>query len=126
MRIPAEAKEFDIHAANVERDDVFGWLLFAIYTDTALKDVLSFERAEGRDDLRFTEATCPRIGVRKPDSLKGRAGASSPSSLQREGALPGASSARAYGTVGAGWRNASLPIVLIDALHLRTGGIRWP
>jgi predicted nucleotidyltransferase component of viral defense system len=38
--IEAKATEFDIHAANVERDYVFGWLLCGIYNASALKDVL--------------------------------------------------------------------------------------
>jgi predicted nucleotidyltransferase component of viral defense system len=38
--IEAKAAEFDIHAANVERDYVFGWLLTGIYSVSALKDTL--------------------------------------------------------------------------------------
>jgi predicted nucleotidyltransferase component of viral defense system len=36
--IEAKAKEFQIHIANVERDYVFGWVLFGIFTVSALKD----------------------------------------------------------------------------------------
>jgi predicted nucleotidyltransferase component of viral defense system len=36
--IEAKSHEFEIHAANVERDYVFGWLLFGIFTASALKD----------------------------------------------------------------------------------------
>src|SRR5690242_8931035 len=38
--IEAKAAEFDIHAANVERDYVFGWLLCGIYNASVLKDTL--------------------------------------------------------------------------------------
>jgi predicted nucleotidyltransferase component of viral defense system len=38
--IEAKAAEFDIHAANVERDYVFGWLLAGIYSVSSLKDAL--------------------------------------------------------------------------------------
>ncbi|MES2087519.1 MAG: nucleotidyl transferase AbiEii/AbiGii toxin family protein [Patescibacteria group bacterium] len=36
--IEAKAKEFEIHPSNVERDYVFGWLLFGIFTASGLKD----------------------------------------------------------------------------------------
>jgi predicted nucleotidyltransferase component of viral defense system len=36
--IEAKSKEFEIHVANVERDYVFGWLLFGIFTASSLKD----------------------------------------------------------------------------------------
>lgn len=36
--IEAKAKEFEIHTSNVERDYVFGWLLFGIFTKSNLKD----------------------------------------------------------------------------------------
>ena len=36
--IEEKAKEFEIHAANVERDYVFGWLLFAIFTVSSLRN----------------------------------------------------------------------------------------
>lgn len=38
--IEAKSSEFGIHTAHVERDYVFGWLLFAIYTVSTLKDTL--------------------------------------------------------------------------------------
>ena len=38
--IEAKAKEFEIHEANVERDYVFGWLLFGIFTVSSLKDTV--------------------------------------------------------------------------------------
>ena len=38
--IEAKAAEFEIHAANVERDYVFGWLLTGIYSASSLKDSL--------------------------------------------------------------------------------------
>ena len=38
--VETKSEEFGIHAANVERDYVFGWLLFAIYSRTELRDVL--------------------------------------------------------------------------------------
>jgi len=38
--VEAKAREFDLHAANVERDYVFGWLLAGIYTVSDLKDIL--------------------------------------------------------------------------------------
>lgn len=36
--IESKAKEFEIHAANVERDYVFGWILFGLFTVSNLKD----------------------------------------------------------------------------------------
>lgn len=36
--IEAKAKEFEIHTSDVQRDYVFGWLLFGIFTQSALKD----------------------------------------------------------------------------------------
>ena len=38
--IEAKAKEFEIHTSDVQRDYVFGWLLFGIFTHSALKDDL--------------------------------------------------------------------------------------
>jgi predicted nucleotidyltransferase component of viral defense system len=38
QEIEAKAKEFQIHPANVQRDYVFGWLLFALFTISRLKD----------------------------------------------------------------------------------------
>ncbi len=38
--IEAKSNEFKIHTAHVERDYVFGWLLFGIYTFSPLKDIL--------------------------------------------------------------------------------------
>ena len=45
--IEEKSDEFGIHVANVQRDDVFGGLLSAIYTDTALKDHLIFKGGNG-------------------------------------------------------------------------------
>jgi predicted nucleotidyltransferase component of viral defense system len=36
--IESKAKEFEIHPSNVQRDYVFGWLLFGIFTMSGLKD----------------------------------------------------------------------------------------
>ncbi len=36
--IETKAKEFEIHTSNVQRDYVFGWLLFGIFTGSELKD----------------------------------------------------------------------------------------
>jgi predicted nucleotidyltransferase component of viral defense system len=36
--IEAKAKEFEIHVSNVERDYVFGWLLFGLFTVSTIKD----------------------------------------------------------------------------------------
>ncbi len=36
--IEAKAREFEIHVSNVERDYVFGWLLFGLFTVSDLKD----------------------------------------------------------------------------------------
>jgi predicted nucleotidyltransferase component of viral defense system len=41
--IEEKSREFGIHISNVQRDYVYGWLLSAIYADTALKDVLIFK-----------------------------------------------------------------------------------
>ena len=38
--IEAKAKEFGLHAANIERDYVFGWLLAGLYGASPLRDVL--------------------------------------------------------------------------------------
>jgi predicted nucleotidyltransferase component of viral defense system len=38
--IEAKATEFGLHAANIERDYVFGWLLAGIYKTSPLKDLL--------------------------------------------------------------------------------------
>jgi predicted nucleotidyltransferase component of viral defense system len=38
--IEQKSAEFGIHVANVQRDYVFGWFLVAVYTATALKDIL--------------------------------------------------------------------------------------
>ena len=38
--IEEKAKEFDVHAANVQRDYVFGWFLVALYNSSPLKDLL--------------------------------------------------------------------------------------
>ena len=38
--IESRAEEFQIHVANVERDYVFGWLLFGIFTVRGLKDFI--------------------------------------------------------------------------------------
>jgi predicted nucleotidyltransferase component of viral defense system len=36
--IEAKSREFEIHSSNVQRDYVFGWLLFGIFTQSSLKD----------------------------------------------------------------------------------------
>ncbi len=36
--IQTKSKEFEIHTANLERDYVFGWLLFGIFTISSLKE----------------------------------------------------------------------------------------
>jgi len=36
----AKSKEFEIHPSNVERDYVFGLLLFGLFTQSTLKDSL--------------------------------------------------------------------------------------
>ncbi len=36
--IQAKAQEFEIHPTNVERDYVFGWFLFGLFTASAIKD----------------------------------------------------------------------------------------
>ncbi len=38
--IEAKAKEFEINAANVEKDYVFGWLIFGIFTSSNLKETI--------------------------------------------------------------------------------------
>ncbi|MFA4880716.1 MAG: nucleotidyl transferase AbiEii/AbiGii toxin family protein [Candidatus Doudnabacteria bacterium] len=38
--IESKAKEFEIHEANVERDYVFGWLIFGIFTTSNLKETI--------------------------------------------------------------------------------------
>ena len=36
--IEKKAKEFEIHTSDVQRDYVFGWLLYGIFTQSALKE----------------------------------------------------------------------------------------
>ncbi|MEX2341106.1 MAG: nucleotidyl transferase AbiEii/AbiGii toxin family protein [Candidatus Paceibacterota bacterium] len=38
--IETKAKEFEIHTSNVQRDYVFGWVLFGLFTSSKLKDTL--------------------------------------------------------------------------------------
>lgn len=38
--IEAKAKEFEIHPSSVERDYVFGWILYGIFSTSSLKDTL--------------------------------------------------------------------------------------
>lgn len=38
--IQEKAQEFEIHPANVERDYIFGWILFGLFTVSKLKDVI--------------------------------------------------------------------------------------
>jgi predicted nucleotidyltransferase component of viral defense system len=38
--IEAKAEEFGLHVSNIERDYVFGWLLYALYSKSSLKDSL--------------------------------------------------------------------------------------
>ncbi|MEN9582574.1 MAG: hypothetical protein RL641_528 [Candidatus Parcubacteria bacterium] len=38
--IKSKSKEFEIHSSNVERDYVFGWLIFGIFTTSSLKDTI--------------------------------------------------------------------------------------
>lgn len=38
--LDAKSKEFEIHPSNVQRDYVFGWMLYAIFTQSSLKDLL--------------------------------------------------------------------------------------
>jgi predicted nucleotidyltransferase component of viral defense system/DNA-directed RNA polymerase subunit RPC12/RpoP len=38
--IDEKAKEFEIHPSDVQRDYIFGWILFGLFTQTELKDVL--------------------------------------------------------------------------------------
>ena len=45
--IKDKARELEVGPINVQRDYVFGWLLFAIYTGTDLKDVLILKGGNG-------------------------------------------------------------------------------
>ena len=38
--IEAKSEEFGLHVSNIERDYVFGWLLYALYSGSSLKDSL--------------------------------------------------------------------------------------
>jgi predicted nucleotidyltransferase component of viral defense system len=38
QEIEAKSKEFEIHTSNVQRDYVFGWLIFGMFTISSLKD----------------------------------------------------------------------------------------
>ena len=38
QEIEEKAREFEIHTSNVQRDYVFGWLLFGVFTTSSLKD----------------------------------------------------------------------------------------
>lgn len=65
QEIEAKSQEFDIHIPNVQRDYVFGWLIFGLYTISLLKDTLVlkggnalrkayFPNTRFSDDLDFT------------------------------------------------------------------------
>lgn len=62
--IDAKAKEFEIHRSNVERDYVFGWVIYGLFTVSSLKDTLFlkggnalrkgyFEQTRFSNDLDF-------------------------------------------------------------------------
>jgi predicted nucleotidyltransferase component of viral defense system len=62
--IETKAKEFEIHTSNVQRDYVFGWLIFGLFTISSLKDKIFlkggnalrkgyFENTRFSDDLDF-------------------------------------------------------------------------
>jgi predicted nucleotidyltransferase component of viral defense system len=38
QEIETKAREFEIHTSNVQRDYVFGWLLFGVFTVSNLKE----------------------------------------------------------------------------------------
>lgn len=38
--IENKSTEFDIHTSNVQRDYTFGWILFSLYSNSTLKDIL--------------------------------------------------------------------------------------
>lgn len=38
--IKSKSKEFEIHSSNVERDYVFGWLIFGIFTASNFRDTI--------------------------------------------------------------------------------------
>src|SRR4051812_12835643 len=38
--IEAKAREYEIHPSDVQKDYVFGWILFTLFTSSALKDRL--------------------------------------------------------------------------------------
>ena len=38
--IDAKAKEFEINVTNVEKDYVFGWILYGLFTQSNLKDTI--------------------------------------------------------------------------------------
>lgn len=40
QEIEEKAKEFEIHSSNVQRDYLFGWLIFGIFTQSNLKDMI--------------------------------------------------------------------------------------
>lgn len=65
QEIEEKAKEFDITTSNVQRDYVFGWLIFGLYTVSDLKDILVlkggnalrkgyFEHTRFSEDLDFS------------------------------------------------------------------------
>jgi len=58
--IEAKSLEFEIHVANVERDYVFGWLLFGLFTISELKDQIFLKggnalRKGYLENTRFSE-----------------------------------------------------------------------
>ena len=73
--IDAKAEELGVHAANVQRDYVFGWLLSSLYRgDNALRPLLVlkggncfrkayFEHARFSNDLDFSTQTALDIQV---------------------------------------------------------------
>lgn len=68
--IQEKGREFGIHVADVQRDYVFGWILSALYSHTALRDVLIlkggncfrkayFPNARFSNDLDFSTESMP-------------------------------------------------------------------
>lgn len=65
--IASKLKEFEVHPSNVERDYVFGWLIFGIFTASNLKDTIFLISPKNGRDLcvhRAGEASvhglCPK------------------------------------------------------------------
>jgi len=55
QEIEEKAREFEIHTSNVQRDYVFGWLLFGVFTTSSLKDSIFLKGGNALRKAYFAE-----------------------------------------------------------------------